>query len=49
MEILQELKTALKEIEKKLSENVELNEKDMQILFLKSLIEEETGNGASAR
>lgn len=49
MELIKELKDALQLIEKKLGENKELTDEELQTLFLKSLIEEETGNGASTR
>lgn len=41
MNIQEEVHTALKEVEKMISEGKELSEKEISILFLTSLIEEE--------
>lgn len=49
MDLLEELKISLKEIENKLNEGKVIEEEDMKMLFLKSLIEEETGHGTGTR
>lgn len=47
MNILQELRDELSKIAVKIESEEELSEKEIQILFIKSLIEEETGNGTA--